>query len=78
MISETTTTGGGFLGDPTEAFTPPATVGCCGGSPAATADSATASGGSCCGTAVEAAGSGGCCGGTAEAQAGTSAAGCCG
>lgn len=55
---------GGFLGDPAEAFDPPAAGGCCGGTQTVTADeSATSIGAGCCGTAVvEPAGSTGCCG----------------
>jgi hypothetical protein len=73
MSSETTTSpAGGFLGDPSEAFSPPAAGGCCGSSSAPAAEfEATA--GSCCGMAGEA--SGGCCGGTATAEVGTP--GCC-
>ncbi len=57
---------GGFVGDPAEAFTPPAASGCCGG-PSTSADTT--------------AGSGGCCGSTAEAtprEAVDAGAGCCG
>jgi hypothetical protein len=78
MSDETTTTAGGFRGDPAEAFAPPAIGGCCGGSPVATAGSERAAAGPCCGSVAEAAASGGCCGETAKAEAVASAAGCCG
>jgi hypothetical protein len=78
MSSETTTTTGGFVGDPAEAFTPPAMVSCCGSSPAGAAEPETVGASPCCGTAAEAVASGGCCGQTAKAQAVASGAGCCG
>jgi hypothetical protein len=78
MSSETTTTVGGFAGDPAEAFTPPAIGSCCGSSPAPAADPETVAAASCCGPVAEAAASGGCCGETVRAQAVASGAGCCG
>lgn len=78
MGSKTTTTAGGFIGDPAEAFTPPAMGGCCGSSPAPATGPEAAAAGPCCGTVAEAAASGGCCGETPRAQAVASGAGCCG
>ncbi|MET0134675.1 MAG: hypothetical protein ABW215_13915 [Kibdelosporangium sp.] len=67
-------TSGGFIGDPAEAFTPPAAGGCCGSAPATEVKQVS----TCCGTAAPtveraavavpaakaepAAGSSGCCG----------------
>lgn len=65
MTAETAQTteakAGGFVGDPAEAFAPPAAGGCCGSAPTATSETGTAGG--CCGsTAVTATESTGCCG----------------
>lgn len=65
MSSQTT---GGFAGDPAEAFTPPATSGCCGSTPAST----------CCGTTEAAAEAGSCCAPAAKAEAVAQGSGCCG
>ncbi|MDQ3786040.1 MAG: hypothetical protein M3422_02200 [Actinomycetota bacterium] len=69
----TDTRPGGFVGDPAEAFTPPAASGCCGGTPAT--DSASSSG--CCGSA-EATAAGQCCTPAARQEAVDAGAGCCG
>lgn len=71
MSNETTT--GGFIGDPAEAFHPPAAGGCCG----STGTTATATN-PCCGSAQAAATAGSCCGPAAKADAVRSGAGCCG
>lgn len=73
----TNTTPGGFLGDPTEAFTPPPTSGCCGGAftPADETPGDTASG--CCGSA-EATAAGQCCTPSDRAAAVDAGTGCCG
>ncbi len=74
-----TATQGGFIGDPAQAYAPPAGGGCCGGpAPAATSDAA----GGCCGTAPSQT-SGSCCTPAATAPVATqnvveSGAGCCG
>ena len=69
----TSTQPGGFLGDPAEAFTPPAASGCCGSAPT---DSAADSGG-CCGSA-EATAAGQCCTPAARQEAVDAGTGCCG
>lgn len=66
-----TTAPGGFVGDPAEAFTPPAASGCCGG------PSGTAGAGGCCGSA-EATAAGQCCTPEARREAVDAGAGCCG
>lgn len=72
-----TATQGGFVGDPAQAYAPPAAGGCCGGpAPAGTSAAPEASGG-CCGT-VPAETSGGCCTPAARQDAIDSGAGCCG
>jgi len=72
----TDTQPGGFVGDPTEAFNPPATSGCCGGAftPATEAPVST---NSCCET-PEATAVGQCCTPAAREQAIDAGAGCCG
>lgn len=75
MSTETTT--GGFIGDPAEAFSPPAAGGCCGSAPATTADPAAGTG-TCCGSADAAAEAGACCAPAAKAEAIDAGAGCCG
>lgn len=72
----TSTQPGGFIGDPTEAFTPPAASGCCGGAPADSATAATSPAG-CCGS-TEATAAGQCCTPAARDEAIVSGAGCCG
>ncbi|MPZ79695.1 MAG: hypothetical protein GEV28_04580 [Actinophytocola sp.] len=75
----TDATPGGFVGDPAEAFTPPAVGGCCGGTVAAgtgTAGTGSAAGG-CCGSA-EATAAGECCTPAARTEAVDAGAGCCG
>ncbi len=69
----TSTQPGGFIGDPAEAFTPPAASGCCGGT--ATTDSSSSGG--CCGSA-EATAAGQCCTPVARQEAVDAGAGCCG
>ena len=79
MSMDTTQTIGGFLGDPAEALSPPASAGGCCGSPATTTTSAEETQAStCCGTVDEARAEGGCCGTAAMEQAVASGAGCCG
>lgn len=75
----TNTRPGGFIGDPAEAFTPPAASGCCGTAPIATTDSSTAGASSdgCCGSA-EATAAGQCCTPAARQEAIDADAGCCG
>jgi hypothetical protein len=69
---------GGFIGDPAEAFNPPATSGCCGSTVTHAADStATASTSGCCGSA-EATAAGQCCTTAAREEAIDAGAGCCG
>lgn len=75
MGTETTT--GGFVGDPAEAFTPPAAGGCCGSAPATTIATATVAS-PCCGTAEGAATANACCDPAAKTEAVASGAGCCG
>jgi hypothetical protein len=69
MTNETV---GGFAGDPAEAFTPPASGGCCGSAPA------TATATTCCGTTGAATAAGTCCDPAAKADAVADGAGCCG
>lgn len=66
----TSTPSGGFIGDPAEAFTPPAASGCCGGT-VTSADSG------CCGSAGATA-AGQCRTPTARQEAVDAGAGCCG
>lgn len=71
MSTDTTTTGG-FVGDPTQAFTPPAASGCCGSTPTAASDADPAEASGCCGMPA-----------TAPAESGSDSAdvkatGCCG
>lgn len=73
----TNTTTGGFVGDPSEAFTPPATTGCCGGVVTPAADNAASGPTGCCGSA-EATAAGQCCTQTAREEAIQAGAGCCG
>ncbi|NUR28132.1 MAG: hypothetical protein HOV83_20205 [Catenulispora sp.] len=72
MTSEIT---GGFVGDIEEAFTPPASQGCCGQPAPATKQEAETVAVSCCGSPAEAgqAAASGCCG-----QAPAATTGCCG
>jgi hypothetical protein len=74
-----TTSTGGFIGDPAEAFTPPAATGCCGG-PTAVVDASTAApaASTCCGTAEAADAAGSCCEPAAKTDAVAAGAGCCG
>jgi hypothetical protein len=67
MTSETKT--GGFVGDPAEAYRPPAAGGCCG----STSEAST-----CCGTTEDATAADACCAPAAKAEAVASEAGCCG
>ncbi|UUV29997.1 hypothetical protein NQK81_35340 [Amycolatopsis roodepoortensis] len=69
-------TAGGFTGDPAEAFTPPASSGCCGTTPATPTASTTATS-TCCGTTEAATATGSCCDPAAKADAVASGAGCC-
>lgn len=71
----TSTRPGGFVGDPAEAFTPPAAGGCCGA--AVTSADSTAGSGECCGSA-EATAAGQCCTPAARQEAVDAGAGCCG
>jgi hypothetical protein len=75
MSTETTT--GGFVGDPAEAFTPPAASGCCGSIPTTTSGAVPAAN-TCCGSAEDAAAAGACCDPVAKAEAIGAGAGCCG
>lgn len=63
----TDTRPGGFVGDPVEAFTPPAASGCCGGTAVANTNSSTAP-----------ASSGGCCTPAVHQEVVTADTGCCG
>jgi len=80
MTTESTneTTIGGFIGDPAEAFNPPAAGGCCGSAPATTAASSAPAVSTCCGTAETAQSAGACCDPVAKTEAVASGAGCCG
>lgn len=71
MSTETTT--GGFIGDPAEAFHPPATSGCCGAPAVTNAEAAP-----CCGSAEAASAADACCAPAAKAEAVDAGAGCCG
>lgn len=64
---------GGFTGSPAEAFTPPASSGCCGTAPSG----ATTATSTCCGTTEAATAAGSCCDPAANADAVTTGAGCC-
>lgn len=75
-MSETRTVGG-FVGDPAQAFSPPAAGGCC-GSAAGAPSEATEAVATCCGTAAAAEAEGSCCGTVARAEAVETGAGCCG
>lgn len=79
MTIETRPTGG-FIGDPAEAFAPPAASGCCGTAPASGASDAgaQAAGSPCCGTAAAAEEAGSCCAPSAKADAVAAGTGCCG
>ncbi|NUT36631.1 MAG: hypothetical protein HOV79_26555 [Hamadaea sp.] len=78
MTTDTTQTGG-FLGDPAQALTPPASAGgCCGGPATTVATVEVAQVSTCCGTVAEAKAEGSCCGTAAKEQAVASGAGCCG
>jgi hypothetical protein len=67
-------TTGGFVGDPAEAFRPPAAGGCCGSGSVEQSGSA----GACCGNTDAAQAAGACCTPEAKAQAVADGAGCCG
>ncbi len=77
---------GGFVGDPIEAFNPPAAGGCCGSAPTAVASTAPALtaadsapvASTCCGTVADAQAAGACCGAEAKSEAVAAGAGCCG
>jgi hypothetical protein len=71
MTTETTSRGG-FVGDPAEAFNPPAAGGCCGGTSAGTATA------TCCGTVQAADEAGTSCDPGAKADAVAEGTGCCG
>lgn len=81
-MSDTTTTSGGFTGDPAAALSVAGTSGCCGNPPRTTlalpdAEAATA-GAPCCGTAAEAQQESSCCGTAAKQEAVATGQGCCG
>jgi hypothetical protein len=81
-MSDTTTTSGGFTGDPAAALSVAGTSGCCGNPPQTTLtlpDAETAAAGApCCGTAAEAQQESSCCGTAAKQQAVATGQGCCG
>ena len=77
-MSETTTTAGGFTGDPTAALSVAGTAGCCGNPPQANLSLPDPDSTTCCGTAEEAKAENACCGSTAKADAVASGSGCCG
>ncbi len=64
---------GGFAGNPAEAFTPPASSGCCGTTPVSPATATS----TCCGTTEAATAAGSCCDPAAKADTVASGAGCC-
>jgi len=79
MSEITTTTTGGFAGDPAAALTVAGTGGCCGNPPAALAlPEPAAASAPCCGTSAEASAEGSCCGSAAKADAVATGQGCCG
>jgi hypothetical protein len=75
MTTQQTQTGG-FLGDPAQAFTPPAADGCCGSTPTSSAADSTATA-TCCGTTEAATAAGSCCAPEAKTEAVATGAGCC-
>lgn len=67
---------GGFIGDPADAFTPPATSGCCGGAFTPATDNAPSGATGCCGSA-EATAAGQCCTPATRDEAVNAGTGCC-
>ncbi|MEH1129368.1 hypothetical protein [Micromonospora sp. CPCC 206061] len=79
-MSDTTTTQGGFAGDPAAALTVTGSGGCCGNPPSAVAlpNPADPAASPCCGTTADAQAAGSCCGTSAKAEAVAAGTGCCG
>jgi hypothetical protein len=78
--NDSTTTVGGFTGEPTAALAAAGTGGCCGNPPQADLHlpEPAAAAAPCCGTAAEAAQAGSCCGAAAKQEAVAAGQGCCG
>lgn len=75
-MNDTTTSTGGFAGDPAAALPVTGTTGCCGSADTADAPAPTVPV-PCCGTTAEAAAEGSCCGNEAKTEAVAAGQGCC-